>query len=40
LSDTDTELPDTDFSNLDNKEEEKAVEVAANSWDFSKVALF
>jgi hypothetical protein len=37
LSDTDTESPDTDFS--DSDKEEKAVEVAANSRDFSKVAL-
>jgi hypothetical protein len=39
LSDTDTELPDTDLSNSDNKEEEEAVEVAANSQDLGKVAL-
>jgi hypothetical protein len=38
LSDTDTELPDTDSPDSD-KEEEKAVKVAANSWDFGKVAL-
>jgi hypothetical protein len=38
LSDTDTKSPDTDSSNLD-KEEEEAVEVAANSWDLGKVAL-
>jgi hypothetical protein len=38
LSDTDTKLPDTDSSNSD-KEEKEAVEVAANSQDFGKVAL-
>jgi hypothetical protein len=39
LSDTDTELPDTDSSDSDKKEEE-TVEVAANSQDLGKVALF
>jgi hypothetical protein len=39
LSDTDIELLDTDSSDSD-KEEKETVEVAANSWDFSKVVLF
>jgi hypothetical protein len=38
LSDTDTELLDTDSSDSDKKE--KAVEVAANFQDFGKVVLF
>jgi hypothetical protein len=38
FSNTDTELPDTDPSNSD-KEEEKVVEVAANSRNLGKVAL-
>jgi hypothetical protein len=33
-------LPDTDSSDLDNKEEKEAVEVAANFRDLGKVALF
>jgi len=38
LSDTDTELPNTDSSDSD-KEEEEAIEIAANSLDLGKVAL-
>jgi hypothetical protein len=33
-------LLDTDSSDSDNKEEEEAIEVAANLQNFSKVALF
>jgi hypothetical protein len=33
-------LPDTDSSDSDNKEKEEAVEVATNSKDLGKVALF
>jgi hypothetical protein len=32
-------LPDTNSFDLDNKEEEEVVEVAANSWDLDKITL-